>query len=324
MAFGGRNPLHIMMVKDDYDTIRAILPLGRKENFPPRYELLGSSILREPGGLLYSDQTVLRAVIHRLLDINQPITLRRLLISDPVAEVLDEELNNRSYRKNLFTERIPFVSIQTTWEQFEQEHLSSSRRSSFRRLKRKAEKHGPVRMVMVQPKPEEVDTYLDQIYRIEAANWKGRAGTAIQTHPTLAVFFRVLAQQMAQRNHLRFYFLKVGDQTVAAQFSLIYKQRLWIFKIGYDEEWAWCSPGILLMHEVVKFSFNESLQAVEFLGNDAAWLHIWATDWHQLVNYELYPRNVIGTLARPRDLLQKKYHQIDARFRRRRAMNSSP
>jgi CelD/BcsL family acetyltransferase involved in cellulose biosynthesis len=321
MAFGGRSPLYVMTLKDKKDNIRAIAPLGRKESMPPRFELLGSSILREPSSLLYTDPVALRVAIQKMLDLNQPITLRGLRLYGPVSKILEQELKQRSYRSKKSSARIPYVAIRKSWEEFEREDISSSRRSSFRRLKRKAEKHGPLRLEVVTPTPENVASYLEQVYRIEAANWKGRAGTAIQTHPTLNVFFRILAHQMAEQGRLRLYFLNVGDKMVAVQYNLMYDQQLWIYKIGYDEQWAWCSPGILLMHEVIKHSFAQSLEAVEFLGTDASWLHIWATDWHSLRSYELYPKNVVGSLARPRDLLQQAYHKIEARIRERRAMN---
>ncbi len=53
-----------------------------------------------------------------------------------------------------------------------------------------------------------------------------------------------------RRESLRIAFLRIAGRPVAMQIAVERAQRLWLLKIGYDEEYARCSPGQLLMLEV--------------------------------------------------------------------------
>jgi len=99
---------------------------------------------------------------------------------------------------------------------------------------------------------------------------------------------------MAERMQLHLFFLKVDEQTVAVQFTVAHANRLWIYKVGHDEAWSWCSPGVLLMHQVVKFCFEKGMTGCEFLGSDEPWLHIWANESHTVVTYRIYSKSAKG------------------------------
>ncbi|NIV15381.1 MAG: GNAT family N-acetyltransferase [Aliifodinibius sp.] len=145
---------------------------------------------------------------------------------------------------------------------------------------------------------------------VEAANWKGKMGTAIKTHDTLQKFFTELAYLMCKENYLRLFFLKVNGEPIATQYAIEHSNRLWILKIGYDERWGNFSPGTLLMDRVVKYCFDQKLEACEFLGNNDDWLHDWATGVHELVSYKIYPKTVTGILTEYQDQLAESYHNV--------------
>jgi CelD/BcsL family acetyltransferase involved in cellulose biosynthesis len=138
-------------------------------------------------------------------------------------------------------------------------------------------------------------------------------GTAMKTHPTLSKFFRNFAKLTSEQGRLHLFFLKVGDQNVAVQFTMVYANRLWIYKIGFDEDWAWCSPGILLMNKVVKYCFENDLERCEFLGHDESWLHIWANGFRELISYKIYPKTLTGKLVKLSDRLRAYYHKMKAK-----------
>jgi CelD/BcsL family acetyltransferase involved in cellulose biosynthesis len=273
--------------------LHAIAPMSRSRQVSHRWELLGSTLLNEPGGFLYHDEESLDATLEQLLDHNQPIYLKGLRQTSREVQRLEHLLIERNFIRLRLEERKPFVAIRGNWKQFEKQ-LSSSRRSSMRRLQRQAEKHGALSFEMVAPT---ADTYMEplaEMMRVEAASWKGRAGSAIQTDPQLTTFFNTYAREMAGLGELRIFFLKIEGQVIAAQFTVEHANRLWIFKIGHDEEWNFCSPGILLMHHVVQYCFDNQLESCEFLGNDESWLHIWANDIHSLFTYKIYPKTLRG------------------------------
>ncbi|WP_083909851.1 GNAT family N-acetyltransferase [Gracilimonas tropica] len=290
------------------NNLSAVAPMALKGKVIPHLEILGSSILREPTGFLYDSKSALDLLIKALLDTKMPVYIRGLYNKAPEAILLEEKLKVQlsvEYSKEYA--QIPYVAIQENWDSFEQ-RLSPRRRSSFRRLQKKVEKTGEVQFDFVKPTEKNFARYLDEVLKVESANWKGRIGTAIATHPTLKIFFSEYGRKMAKKGLLRLNFMRIDGKAIAVHFGVEYDNRLWLLKIGYDEEWSSYSPGILLMHHVVRHCFECGLEGVEFLGNDDDWLHIWATGVHELVSYSIYPKSIEGKLVKLQDKLAVYYH----------------
>jgi|GEM_PF-682967 len=303
------NILKMVAVKNDRK-LTAIAPISLKGGLLPRFELVGSSTIREPGGLIFRNNNSLNVLVDKLFDLKKPLFFRGFRLFSPEVESMEYQLMKRPAISLVSEEKIPFVDIDGSWEDFEMNYISSSRRSSFRRLKRKLEKAGKVSYNVVTPTPENLDEYLEEVFRIEASNWKGKDGTAIKTHPSFRKFYRIYSKKTAERGELRLFFMRVGDENIAAQLTVVHGNRLWIYKIGYDEQWSWCSPGVLLMNYVVEYCFENKLNACEFLGTDEPWLHIWANGFHSLVTYEIYPRSLRGILTLLLNHLKPVYHKV--------------
>ena len=78
------------------------------------------------------------------------------------------------------------------------------------------------------------------------------------------------------------------------QIGLEHANRFWVLKIGYDEKWAKCSPGIQLTMETIRYAFDRGLEAYEFLGSDEPWLHAWARQSHSYTSIGFYPLGFCG------------------------------
>ncbi len=286
-AFASCGIASVVLVQS-FRELRAIAPLSVRGVIRKRLEVLGSSITDEPGGFLFTDQRSLDELFKAVLDQKMTLFLKCLRFRSPETRSLEAAARSNGMRFLIQEERLPWVAVTGSWEEFERT-ISSSRRSSLRRLQRLAESKGTVEYEVVVPPPESVATYLEELYEVEASSWKSRTGTALKTYEELGRFFRNYSVAEAKRQALRLFFLRVNGKTIAAQLTVVHANRLWVFKIGHDESWSWCSPGILLMHRVVRYCFEQGLEACEFLGHDEPWLHIWANDFHPLVTYRVYP-----------------------------------
>lgn len=309
-GFSSTSLLNMFIVYSEDEQLKAIAPLALKGKILPHLEILGSSILREPGGFLYDDIHSLQLLIKRLLDSTEPLFLSKLYQNSAEVELIEKEIKDRNYvivgRKNSI---IPFVDTRNGWESIRR-NTSSSKRSNFRRLNRKIEKKGKVNFQVISPDQDNFKSYLNDMMKVEASNWKGKMGTAIKTHAALQDFFTELAYLMASEGQLRLNFLTVDGTPIAAQYAIEHSNRLWILKIGYDERWSNFSPGTLLMDKVVKYCFDKDLEGCEFLGNNDDWLHDWATGVHELISYNIYPKTFKGILTKYRDQLAVSYHDV--------------
>lgn len=309
-GFSSTSLLNMFLVQSKNEQLKAIAPLASKGKILPHLEILGSSILREPGGFLYDDLQSLKSLVSQLLNSEEPLFLSKLYKASTEVKLIEKEIETRdSIIFNREYSRIPFVDTKVGWANL-QRNCSSSKKSNFRRLNRKLKKEGKVEFQVIAPGSGDLKIHLNDMMEVEAANWKGKMGTAIKTHEALRGFFSELAYLMASEGWLRLFFLKINGKPIAAQYAIEHSDRLWILKIGYDERWSNFSPGTLLMDKVVKYCFDKGLEACEFLGNNDDWLHDWATGVHELVSYKIYPKTIKGILTKYRDKLAESCHNV--------------
>ncbi len=278
--------LSVVIVRDK-EEIKAIAPLVILKRYGiERLEFLGTSLHGEPGGFLYKDEDSLRELTEAVANLKMSVKLNGIRASSPEAAVLEQISRQKGITAIVTDEYIPWLPINSDWENF-QKTISSSRRSSLKRLRRIAEKEGEVKFMVLCPDPELLNNSLEEIFRIESSGWKKRMGTAMLSNRKLGHFFKNYMQEAARIGILRLCYLSINDIKIAVQIGIEFSNRFWLLKIGYDEKWSGISPGILLTNEVIRYFFEKKLKAIEFLGSDESWLHIWTNNFHRLETYTL-------------------------------------
>jgi CelD/BcsL family acetyltransferase involved in cellulose biosynthesis len=91
-------------------------------------------------------------------------------------------------------------------------------------------------------------------------------------------------------------FMRIDGQAVAVQLAVEHGSRFWLLKIGYDDRYAGCSPGNLLMLRSVQYAAQRGLDACEFLGSQEAWTKVWSKLMRQRVKIRIYPYNIRGAV----------------------------
>jgi CelD/BcsL family acetyltransferase involved in cellulose biosynthesis len=144
--------------------------------------------------------------------------------------------------------------------------MSNKRRKNLRRQRRHLDDLLGGKLERVDWGPQEVarPAAVELFLRLEAAGWKGRAGTAMSCHPDHEAFFRVLVEEFARDDQLQLWFLEAAGTPVAAQCNLISGDTVFHFKIAYDESVAHYSPGVLLELEMLEeFHADQRLQRID-------------------------------------------------------------
>ena len=120
-----------------------------------------------------------------------------------------------------------------------------------------------------------LDAALDEGFALEAAGWKGDAGTAIACDPTLRSRYGALAHAFAARGQLACYFLRAGDRRVAFHFALADADTYYLFKPGFDPALANFGLGHLLVDAVARDLIARGIRELDFLGDDMPWKRDW-------------------------------------------------
>jgi CelD/BcsL family acetyltransferase involved in cellulose biosynthesis len=291
-AFGDDYELRILVVGSGSD-VTAIAPLVSRRGGLGKLELAGVADLAEPQDFVYRDADALDELAASVVGLRLPILLGRVMADSPTVEAL-----GGAHRGGFFSRRdvapCPWITLDESWQDPEQK-LSSSRRSDLRRAQRRAEQIGEVVTELLSPLREELPPLLDEVFRIEAAGWKGREGTALAHDERRREFFVRYSEAAADAGFLRLAFLKVSGQTAAVQLAAECGGRFWLLKVGYDEEFKRASPGSLLMAETIRHAATQGLDSYEFLGRAESWTRVWTEHEHDCVALRSYP-------ARPRGL----------------------
>jgi CelD/BcsL family acetyltransferase involved in cellulose biosynthesis len=169
----------------------------------------------------------------------------------------------------------PYIPIEGSWDEYFN-RLSPKLRANLRRRERRLQQFGDIRMEVVGS-GQEVEDALEEGLRIEAAGWKGRAGTAIAADEATHRFYSLLARRAARRGWLRLHFLRVGERRIAFDFSLFYAGKAFMLKPAYDPAFASCSPYSQLLVRILQDHFARGVREFDFLGREDAWKFDWAT-----------------------------------------------
>jgi CelD/BcsL family acetyltransferase involved in cellulose biosynthesis len=190
----------------------------------------------------------------------------------------------------------PWIPLDEGWREPEQ-RLNAGRRSDVRRARRLAESYGPVSYEVIAPEPDKLHSWLAAALQIEAASWKGEAGSALLADVPRLNFYRRYAELACEQGIFRCCFLRIGSRIAAMQLAIEFGGRFWLLKIGYDQGFARCSPGTLLLLESIRHAARRGLEAFEFLGCVEPWTRMWTDRERPCVALRYYPSRLQGVVA---------------------------
>lgn len=259
-------------------------------------ELAGGRELSEPADLLYSSEQGLERLAAEVLRQRRPLLLRRIPAGSPTTAALRAALGPRGRIQVSAASGHPTIELDERWAE-PGGGLSSSRRSSLRRARRKAEQLGEVGIELLSPDPAEADALLDIAIAIEGRSWKREAGTALGLVPEMEDFFRRFSRAIAADGSLRIELLRIDGEPVAMQLGMVWNGSHWLFKIGYDEAFAAASPGQILVGESVAAAARAGLGSYELLGSRDAWTDVWTKQIRECSKVFVLPPTPRSALA---------------------------
>jgi CelD/BcsL family acetyltransferase involved in cellulose biosynthesis len=105
----------------------------------------------------------------------------------------------------------------------------------------------------------------------------------------------------AQEGILRVAILSIADRVAAMQIGVESGGRYWLLKVGYREEYAKYSPGVLLMIATIRHAVQHGLDSYEWLGSEEPWIRSWTKVSRACVGMSAYPARPRGLVAIARD-----------------------
>lgn len=123
---------------------------------------------------------------------------------------------------------------------------------------------------------DEIEDGFSKFLDIEASGWKGATGTgsAIGLDANLVSFYRQVLLFFSANNQIEINLMLIDGKPAAVQYAILLDPTVFLLKIGYDELYAKCQPGhILLEYALEKYSV-ENYTDVNLVSNAK-----WHTSW---------------------------------------------
>ncbi len=172
----------------------------------------------------------------------------------------------------------PYLPLPATVAALDKQQGSKFRGNMRRRAKKLEAEVGALALERVDGSgidAVQLDALLDEGFALEAAGWKGDAGTAIACDAHLLTRYRALAHAFAARGELACYFLRAGARRVAFHFALADGDTYYLFKPGFDPALASFGLGHLLVDAVARDLIARGVRELDFLGDDMPWKRDW-------------------------------------------------
>lgn len=139
--------------------------------------------------------------------------------------------------------------------------LSRERLRQLHRRRRGLEKQGRVSFHVLEP-ADDIRPWLSAFLALEAAGWKGEAGTALAQTPAHVRFFREAASDLHRNGQVLFYGLRQADRWIALACDFRAAEPgggAFCFKQAYDENLGKFAPGVQLEVEIVRL-FHDAVR----------------------------------------------------------------
>ena len=226
------------------------LPLALLAGWTHPYAPLGTPLV---------DRSVTADVVAAFLDhvagepdLPKLVLLPYLAADGPVAAAIAADLAGRGGRAKAFgAHRRAMLMTTSDAESYLDDALGKKKRRELARQRRRlADEHGLD--CEIATAPERIAVILTEFLALEAAGWKGRAGTAAAQHDDIARFMAAAVAGLAAQGKAFAACLRQGERAIAATIVLTSGTGAWGWKIAYDEGVARGSPGVQLLLDVTE------------------------------------------------------------------------
>lgn len=131
---------------------------------------------------------------------------------------------------------------------------------------------------------------LSEFIPVEASGWKGRSGTAIQKSSDLIAFYTTLTTRLADAGWLEWHFLRAEGRAIAANLAVHFNRSIFVWKLGYDEDYRRYSPGGMLFQSLLDRVFADpDIDEINLLTNEP-WYDNWRMEEREFYRIRFYKK----------------------------------
>lgn len=283
--FAPRSPLKLLIGREGGRLV-ALLPLVEERvslfGVPVRQWTSPTNVHSYRFDLIATDRQAAASAFLARLRVEKGWDVLRLTDVPPEASAwtLYEQARAAGFPGGVYdAQRSTFIALPSSFEALTA-GLGSKFRSNLRRRRKLLEQKGRVSVELVTGGPE-LQARLEECFVIEQSGWKGKTGEPANHDPRIHGFYCALARRASEDGSLSLYLLKLDDRPIAFHYGLTQAGVYSLIMTSYDESLRECSPGHLLVEEVLKACIAAGRSEFDFLGCDLDWKRAWSATSRQ-------------------------------------------
>lgn len=191
------------------------------------------------------------------------LSFEHVPVRGPFAEALAEAVAAEGLdTRSLEPHERAVLEVPDDVEAYLLDALPRKRRKEFRRLRARLGEQGALE-VQCFGEGDDIGSWLQAFYALEASGWKGRSGTALSCNPAWTGFFDTAFDAFEAQGDALAWKLTLDGAPVAMVIGARSGRQAWLFKIAHDEAHARFSPGVLLILDVMARLKSEGIDFVD-------------------------------------------------------------
>jgi len=146
----------------------------------------------------------------------------------------------------------------------------------------------------------------DECIELASRSWQGSVDEGVTlSHPTVEPFLRSVHQQAARTGSVEICMLRLDGQPIAFGYNYVHEARVFGLRSGFDPQWRHLSPGIVMMHHMIRDSFDRGDTLVDLGPGSLECKRHWFTRTAVSYHYTHYPwASPVANLHRAKDWLR--------------------
>jgi hypothetical protein len=208
-----------------------------------------------------------------------------------------DELNYpvlREFKGSLFKKMIiisesesAFVAINTTWDNY-LKTLPKKIKKNLRYFEDRLKREGGFE-ILTHNESYHLDKLLMEAFEIDNKSWRNSTGTSILASPGFKNFYIDLGVHLSRLSRFELHFLSFNHKKIAFDYCVSYKNRYYVLKTAFDQDYALNSPGRILKKKILQGVFDKhSYDSYDFVGSMTSWKKEWTSDSEKLNNIKLF------------------------------------
>lgn len=166
--------------------------------------------------------------------------------------------------------------------------LNRGHRKDLRRRTRRLSETGQLEYDALEPGGD-IDAWVEEYLRLEASGWKGQGG-AFACSDADKDYFATIARAAFEKRKLMMLAVRLDGKAIAMKCNFIAAPGSFAYRIAFDENYAFYSPGVLLELETIRRLHSET--SVE-------WMDSCATPEHPMIDRLWLDRRAIQSVLVP-------------------------